>query len=103
MANEDHDPNWQKAGAALKDMLDDMGLKTAQYPQQLETYGDEEQRRGIPTLIMHQLAAGGMRLGARMSFTDNPGDGLSENIDCIVVGIFIDGFAFVRLRPKEEK
>lgn len=68
--------------------------------KELEIYGEEEQRRGLPTGLVKSL---GLVIGGQFQLEETlPGDSSRiQKIDGVVTGIFYDGFAFIKLRPKE--
>ena len=96
--------DWEKAEVGFQSILS--SLENAGFDleksDEMEISDKEEQRRGLPaSLVMVTF-----RIGMRIEFEEVHelnGELHKEVIDCVVVGVFFDGFAFRRIQRKKGK
>lgn len=91
--------DWKRANSGFREVID--GLKESGIDPSKDTTlkidDEEHQKRGIPLEVMAAMA---MQLGSRVSFTDVHeinSELHAEQVDCIITGIFIDGFAYRKI------
>lgn len=97
---EPSDDDFRRTETGFLDLLERLREAPELFEEvpELETYGGEKQIRGLPPGAVQFVGA---QLGRRIRFSQfNENVGGYECIDATVSGIFIDGFAYVRLREK---